>query len=101
MSDNTKIEISKVWKSIFSKYNIRFSTTKPYCQDQNRCERLIQELKKITIRLMDQTNNADYLWYEVLQHTSTLQNHISKPILQNKTPIEKLFGVTPDISVLH
>ena len=81
MSDNAKMKNSKTWTSILTKYNISSSTTEPYHQHQNHCERHIQELKKITTRLTDHTNTPDCLWYEALQYASTLHSHTSKPIL--------------------
>ena len=98
MSDYSKLETSKAWKSILRKYSICSSTKVPYHWHQMRYERYIQELKKITTRLMDHKNTPDYLWYEALQYASTIHNHTSK--LMHKTPIEKVFGTTPDISAL-
>ena len=50
---------------------------------------------------MGHTNTPDYLWYKALQYESTLHNHSSKPILQNKTPIEKEFGTTDILALLQ
>ena len=100
MNDNARMETSKAWKAILLMYNIRYSTTEPYHPHQNHSERHIQELKKITIRIMDHTNTTYFLWYEALQYSSTLHNHTSKHILQGKTLIERAFGTTPNISAL-
>ena len=92
-----RCELARYGK-VLIKYNISSSSTEPNHQDQNRCERHIQEVKKITTRLMDHTNTPDYSWYKALQYTLTTHNHILKPSLQNKPPIEKVFATTPDIS---
>ena len=100
MNDNAKMETRKTWKAILRKYNISASTTEPYHPHQNRSERQIQEVKKITTRLMDHTSAPDYLWYEAFPYTIILYKHTSKQSLGWKTPLKVAFGSTPDISTL-
>ena len=72
------MERSNAWKAISRKYTISCGITGPYYLHQNRNERYIQELKKITTRIMDHNNLPDYLCYEVLQYSPMLHIHTSK-----------------------
>ena len=49
---------------------------------------------------MDRTGAPNYTWYLALKYVAKLLNHIASKKLNNKTPIEVAFGVTPDISNL-
>ena len=100
ISDNAKMQIGDAWKQVLRKYNISASTTEPHHPHQNPAERRIQELKKVTIRIMDHTNCPGYLWYHATTYSAYLLNHTASRRLGWKTPMEKAFGVTPDISAL-
>jgi len=62
MSDNAKMKTSRAWKDILRKYNISIHTTEPYHPNQNYAERKIQEVKKISNRILDHTNAPDIMW---------------------------------------
>ena len=49
---------------------------------------------------MDRVNAPNFLWYLCLKYVVQVLNHLATPSLKNRTPIEKAFGVTPDISGL-
>src|SRR5687767_5098033 len=49
---------------------------------------------------MDRVNAPDFLWYLCLKYVVMVLNHLASPSLNNRTPIEKAFGVIPDISWL-
>src|SRR5688500_15230264 len=50
--------------------------------------------------IMDRVGALNCLWYFCLKYVCVLLNHLSSPGLDHKTPIEKVFRVTPDISAL-
>ena len=50
--------------------------------------------------IMDRVNAPNFLWYLCLKYVVQVLNHLATPSLKNRTPIEKAFGVTPDISGL-
>ena len=70
----------------------------PNHQHQNYTEWHIQEVKKISIVVMDRVGAPNCLWLLCLKYVCTLLNHLSTPSLDHRTPIEKAFGVTLDIS---
>lgn len=49
---------------------------------------------------MDKVKAPDCLWYLSLKYVVQVLNHLATPELDNRTPIQKAFGVTPDISGL-
>ena len=99
-SDNAQMETSRAWKNILRKYNINIQNTEPYHPNQNYAERRIQEVKKISNRIMDHTNTPDSLWVYSTKYAVDLLNHTATKRLKWKTPLEKAFGITPDISAL-
>jgi len=100
MSDNAKMQTSRAWTAILRKYNINLHTTEAYNPQQNYAERRIQEVKKIANRIMDHTNSPDSLWAYATKYAVDILNHSTSQRLNWKTPIERAFGITPDISAL-
>ena len=48
----------------------------------------------------DCTNTPGYLWLLCMMYCCYILNHLAHPLLENRTPIERAFGITPDISAL-
>ena len=100
MSDSAKVETSKQIKEILRMYAIKDQQSEPYHQHQNYAERRIQEVKNTSTIIMDRIKAPNCLWYHCLKYVVVLLNHLSSKELDYKTPVEKAFGVTPDISAL-
>ena len=100
MNDNARMETSQAWKRILSKYNISGSATEPNHGHQNPVERRIQDIKKVSRAIMDHTGCPDTFWELAVTYGILLLNHTAAASLGWKTPMEKAFGVTPDISAL-
>ena len=100
MSDNAKMQTSRAWMAILRKYNINLHTTEAHNPQQNYAERRIQEVKKIANRVMDHTNTPDSLWVYATKYAVDILNHTVSHRLKWKTPIERAFGLTPDITAL-
>ena len=100
LSDNARTEIGNAVKSILRKYNIKDLQTEPHHPNQNPAERRIQEVKKTSLIIMDRSGAPSSLWYLALQYTAYLLNRIAHPLLNNRMPIERCIGETPDISAL-
>ena len=81
-------------------YAIKDMQSEPHHQHQNYAERRIQEVKSTSTIIMDRVKAPDCLWYLCLKYVVQVLNHLATPNLNNRTPIEKAFGVTPDISGL-
>ncbi len=100
MIDSAKVETSKQIKDILRIYAIKDMQSEPNHQHQNYAERRIQEVKNTSTVFMDKVGAPNCLWYLCLKYVCVLLNHLTSPGLGYKTPIEKAFGVTPDISAL-
>src|SRR5687768_12078810 len=100
MSDNAKEEASKIVTNILRMYNIKDMQSEANHQHQNYAERRIQEVKSTANIIMDRVNAPNFLWFLCLKYVVQVLNHLATPLLKNRTPIEKAFGVTPDISKL-
>ena len=99
-SDNAKMEIGIAWTQLCRKYNIAQSTTEPEHPQQNPAERAIQDIKKMSTKLMDRENVPTVLWYLCCKYVAYLRNRTASEQLGWRTPFEKLYGITPDISCL-
>ena len=100
INDNAKMEISEAWRKILRTYNIERSTTEPYHPHQNPVERRIQEIKKVTLAILDHTSAPANLWALATKYAIVLLNHTANASIGGITPIERAFGITPDISSL-
>ena len=97
-SDNAKAETSHRVKDILRQYNIADFQSEPYYEHQNLAERRIQDVKSMCNTIMDRTGTPEHLWLLCLVYCVMLLNHLATSTLDWRTPIEKCFGVTPDIS---
>ena len=100
MSDSAQVETSNRIKDILRTYAIKGMQSEATHQHQNDAERRVQEIKKTALVIMDRVNAPNSTWLLCLKYVATLLNHLSTPNLKDKTPIERAFGVTPDISAL-
>ena len=99
-SDNAKAEIGKEVLKILNKFAIAQKRSEPYYQNQNPCERSIQDLKRMTNELMDRLNIPAEYWLLVILYLIYLLNRVSRKVLNGLTPLEKSTGIRPDISAL-
>ena len=97
ISELAKVEISKQVKEILRMYAIKNMQSEPNHQHQNYAEREIQEVKATSTIIMDKVRGPICLWYHCLKYVVILLNYLSSPGLNYKIPIEKAFGMTPDI----
>ena len=74
--------------------------TEPYHPNQNPAERRIQDVKNLTLQMIDRTDSPSNLWYLCMQHATDILNHLAHTNLNYKTPTEMMYGITPDISSL-
>ena len=99
-SDSAILETSKAIKDILRHYCIKDMQSEPKHQHQNYAERRIQEVKSTANIIMDRVGAPNHTWFLCLKYVVALLNHLASSSLNNKTPIEVAFGVTPDISNL-
>ena len=99
-SDNAKAETSKAVGDILHLYRIGDLQSEPYHQNQNYAERCIQEISKTTNLVLDRSGAPPNLWLLCMEYVVYVTNRLAMTRLNDRTPIEAAFGVTPDISSL-
>jgi hypothetical protein len=98
MSDCARAEISKQAKKILRYYAINDFMSEPDHQHQNPAERQIQEVKKITNRLLDCFGAPKSMWLLAALYACELLNIMALESLGWKNPLFVALGVIGDIS---
>ena len=102
ISDSAKNEmlISHKVKDILRAYNINDWQSEPYHQNQNPAEWRYRTIKAWTNTIMNRTGAPAHCWLLTLQYVCYILNHISTASLGGQVPVQVLYGVTPDISII-
>ena len=100
VSDSAKNEISHKVQDILRAYNISDWQSEPHHQNQNLAEWRYRTIKAWTKTLMNRTGSPAYCWLLTLQYVCYILNHISTGSLGGQVPLQVLYGVTPDISIM-
>jgi hypothetical protein len=89
------------WLSICRTYCIPQHTSEPMYQNQNRVERRIQDIKRRATVLMSMHDAPNRYWDYAVEYAVEIINHTAVRKLNWRTPYERLYGDTPDISVFR
>ena len=100
ISDSAKNEISHKVKDILRAYNINDWQSEPYHQNQNPGEWWYGTIKAWTNTIMNRTGAPAHCWLLTLHYVCYILNHISTTSLGGQVPLQVLYGVTPDISII-
>ena len=100
ISDYAKVEISNKVQDILRMYHIANWHSEPYHQNQNPAEGRYRTIKSWTNTIMNRTGAPANYWLLCMNYVCYLLNHISCSSLQGEVPLTKLYGTTPDISIL-
>jgi len=100
ISDNHNAETSEKVKKMQRECGIKGRTSEPKKQNQNFCERHIQDFKRGTIKLLDRTGAPNFLWLFALPYIILVHNLTAIETLGWITPFQKAFGTPPDASML-
>ena len=100
ISDSAKNEISHKVQDILRAYNISDWQSEPHHQNQNPAEWRYRTIKAWTNTIMNRTGAPAYCWLLTLQYVCYILNHISTGSLVGQVPLQVLYGVTPDISIM-
>ena len=100
ISDSAKNEISHEVKDILKVYNINDWQSEPYHQNQNPAEWRYRTIKGWTNTIMNRTGAPAHCWLITLQYVCYILNHIFTASLGGQVPLQVLYGVTPDISII-
>lgn len=100
ISDSAAVETSARVKDILRSLVIKDWQSEPYHQHQNKAERKYQDLKRVARTIMDRTGAPAHTWLLAFMYVAFILNRTATPSLNNRTPLEALDGVTPDISIM-
>ena len=100
MSDYAQFEISNRVKDILRMYHNSSWHSEPYLQKQNPSEWCYRTIKAWTNTILNRTGAPANCWLLCMRYVCYLLNHISCESLKGQIPLTKLYGVTPDISIL-
>ena len=100
ISDSAKPEISHKVQDILRACNISDWQSEPHHQNQNPAEWRYRTIKAWTNTIMNRTGAPAYCWLLTLQYVCYILNHISTGSLGWQVPLQVLYGVTPDISII-
>ena len=74
--------------------------SEPYRQNQNPSEWHSRTIKEWTNTILNRSGASAYGWLLCMSYVCYLLNQISCESLKGKIPLTKLYGITPDISIL-
>ena len=100
VSDMAKAEISNKVDEILRKYAIDAHQSEPYQQQQNPIERFVQDVKRYANYVYDYSDAPPESWVLIVHYVTYIMNRTARSVLNHRTPYEKLYGQTPDISIL-
>ena len=100
ISDRGEAEISNRVKDILRMYAIEDFQSEPHHKNQNFFERWWQVIKRLTITILDWSGANANEWFLVLEYVIYIRNRTAVKSLGWMTPLEKLTGQTPDISIM-
>ena len=100
VSDLAKAEISKKVEEVLRKYMIDSHQSEAYQQQQNPVERSIQDIKRYANYVADYSGAPPESWVLIIHYVTYIMNRTARSVLNYRTPYEKLYGQTPDISVM-
>ena len=99
-SDNAKAQTGKKVQNILRHYTIADMQSEPHYQHQNYAERRIQDVKRMTLSIMDRTSTPSPFWLLCMLYVVYLLNHSASHATGSITPLERAHGQKADISAL-
>ena len=97
---SSKNEISHKVKDILRAYNINDWQSEPYHQIQKHAEWRYRAIKAWANTIMNRTGAPAHCWLLTLQYVCYILNHISTVSFGGQLPLEVVYGVTPDITIM-
>ena len=100
ISDSAKNEISHKVKDILRTYNINDWQSESYHQNQNPAEGWYRTIKAWANTIMNRTSAPAHCWLLILKYVCYILNHVSAASHGGQVPLQVLYGVTPNISIM-
>ena len=101
VSDCLQYQKGKNWKAITRDLGIDHRFTSPENQNQNHAERAIRDMKRHTTQIMWMSKAPVEFWCYAVEFAIDTWNHAAKRSKGSRTPMECLFGQTPDLSAFR
>ena len=101
ISDKAQLEISKKVQDVLRHLCIKSRQSEPHRQHQNPAERRYKDVKFNAQRVMNLSGAPSSTWFLCLEYVCFIMNRMALGSLDWRTPYEKLFGQTPDISMIY
>lgn len=98
ISDRAQLEISGRVHDFLRSLCIDDWQSEPHHQWQNFAENRWKTVKSYTNNVLNRTGAPAYTWLLCIQWICHVLNHLAAPLLNYRTPMEALTGITPDIS---
>ena len=100
LSDYVKVNISNKVKSILQMHHSSSWHSEPYHQNQNSSEWCYRTIKAWANTILNRTGAPANCCLLCMSYVCHLLNHISSESLKGQIPLRKLYGITPNISVI-
>ena len=100
ISDYAQVEISNRVQDILRMYHSSTQHSEPYHQNQNPSEWDYRTITAWTNTILNRTGAPVNCWLLCMSYVCFLLNHISCDSLKGQIPLTKLYGVTPNISII-
>ena len=100
ISEYAQVEISNKVEDSLSMYHSSSWHSEPYHQNQNPSVWHYYTIKTWTNTVLNRSGAPANCWLLCMSYVCYLLNHISCESLKGQIPLVKLYGVTPDISIL-
>jgi hypothetical protein len=101
LTDNSQTQTGKKWTATSRANVTKQINSVPHNQNQNHAERKIQDVKKRVIMTLRYAKAPLVFWCYCLHFIVDCLNHSAHKGLEWRTPMEKLHGHTPDISMFR
>ena len=100
ISDYAPVEISNKVKDNHRMYHSSSWHSESYHENQNPSEWCYRTIKAWTNTILNSSGACANCWLLCMSYVCYLLNHISCESVKGQIPLTKLYGVTPDISIL-
>ena len=101
LTDNAQTQTGQKWTATSRANATKQINSVPHNQNQNQAERKIQDIKKRVILTLRYSKAPLVFWCYCLQFIVDCLNHSAHKQLDWRTPMERMHGHTPDISMFR
>ena len=101
ISDRAQVEVSHKVKDVLRHLCIKGWQSEPHYQHQNAAERKYQDIKRYTNSVLNATGAPGEAWFHCIEYICFIMNRTAIQTLHWRTPLERLTGTTPDISMVY